>query len=278
MNRQIKHLLLSVATASTLIFGSCTTPKNVTYFQEFDPGILQEVAVRTPFKVKPDDKLSIMIYTSDDQLNRLFNLGLSNVRGLPTSAYGKSAELRAYMGQTETFSSYTVSADGTITMPVLGELKVEGMTREQVAGFIQGELEGRKLAQDPTVIVEFLNLGVNVMGEVGEPGRYDMNANKLTVLDALTLAGDLTINADRKHIKVLREKDGKMEVYGLDITKGKDLIKSPAYYLEQGDIVYVEPNAMRKRSTVANGNQVLSASLWVSVASVLTSAAVLIFK
>ncbi len=278
MKKIFRHILLSGAAACVMALASCSTPKNVTYFQEFDPGVIQEVAVRTPFKVKPDDKLSIMVYTSDDQLNRLFNLGLINNRGLPTMSSGSSGQLKAYMGNAETFSSYTVSGEGTIDMPVLGKLKVAGMTREQVAGFIQGELEGRKLAQDPTVIVEFLNLGVNVLGEVLTPGRYDMNTNKLTVLEAVSLAGDLTINADREHIKVLREKDGKLEVYGLDITKGKDLVTSPAYYLEQGDIVYVEPNAMRKRSTIANGNQVLSASLWVSIASVLTSVAVLIFK
>ncbi len=152
------------------------------------------------------------------------------------------------------------------------------MTREEVAAFIKGELEARNLVADPVVIVEFLNFGVNVLGEVRVPARYDINSNDITLLDALTLAGDLNITADRENVMVLREENGKMEVYTVDLTKGKDLLKSPVYYLRQGDTVYVGPNSMRKRSTTVNGNQALSASFWVSVASLLTSVAVLVFK
>ena len=279
MKKILKTSILSVAAALSFILGGCSAPKNVTYFQEFDNLSVQEVAKSIPFRVRPDDKLSIIIYTKDDQLDRLFNLGMVNTRTSQFSATsGSSARVKNYNGPIESYSTFTVSPRGTIDFPVLGEIKIEGMTREEVAAFIKGELEGRNLVNDPVVIVEFLNFGVNVIGEVRVPGRYDSNTNDLTVIDALTLAGDLNITGDRENVMVLREENGKMMVYKLDLTKGKDLLKSPVYYLRQGDTVYVGPNDMRKRSTTVNGNQALSAGFWVSVASLLTSIAVLVFK
>ncbi|MBD5283230.1 MAG: polysaccharide export protein [Bacteroides sp.] len=280
MKKTVKKILLGAMLGISLVVGGCSAPKDVTYFQEFDPGSIQEVVARTPFRIKPDDKLTIIVFTSDDQLTRLFNLGFVTSRAsqtLPTS--GTTARIKSFAAAPESYSAYTVSPAGTIDFPVLGELKVAGMTREELAGFIKGELEGRDLVQDPVVIVEYLNMGVNVIGEVRIPGRYDINANKMTVIDALSLAGDLNITGDREHVMVLRDQeDGKVAVYELDLTKGKEMLKSPAYYLQQGDVVYVEPNNMRKRSSTVNGNQALSASLWVSIASVLTSVAVLVFK
>ncbi len=279
MKKIANKILLGMILLLSIVGGGCSTPKNVTYFQEFDPGSIQEIAAQTPFRIRPDDKLSIIVYTPDDQLSRLFNLGFVTSRQLSNfSQTGSSVRFRSYAGAAESYSAFTVGKNGTIDFPVLGELKVAGMTREELAGFIKGELEAKDLVQDPIVIVEFLNMGVNVLGEVRVPGRYDMNSNQMTILDALSLAGDLNITADRQHVMVLREKDGKMEVYTVDLTKGKEMLKSPVYYLQQGDVLYVEPNEMRKRSTTVNGNQALSASFWVSVASLLTSVAVLIFK
>ncbi len=279
MKKIIRNSILSFAAGLALMLGGCAAPKNVTYFQEFENLSVQDVAQNVQFRVRPDDKLSIIVYTKDDQLDRLFNLGMVSTRNTQFSAQsGTSARFKAFAGSAESYSSYTVSKSGTIDFPVLGVIKIEGMTREEVAAFIKGELEARNLVADPVVIVEFLNFGVNVLGEVRVPARYDINSNDITLLDALTLAGDLNITADRENVMVLREENGKMEVYTVDLTKGKDLLKSPVYYLRQGDTVYVGPNSMRKRSTTVNGNQALSASFWVSVASLLTSVAVLVFK
>lgn len=131
---------------------------------------------------------------------------------------------------------------------------------------------GRELVKDPTVTVEFVNTGINVMGEVMTPGRYDINRDHLTVLDALSLAGDLTINGRRENVKVLREENGQTKVYTLDLTDLNKLVKSPAYSLQQNDVVYVEPNDFRKRQTTVNGNNALSTGFWISVASLITSA------
>ncbi|MDE5652717.1 MAG: polysaccharide biosynthesis/export family protein, partial [Muribaculaceae bacterium] len=160
--------------------------------------------------------------------------------------------------------------------PVLGNLHVEGMTRAELAGFIKGELIGKNLIKDPTVTVEFLNTGISVLGEVNAPGRYVLNRDELTVLDALAMAGDLKIQGRRDNIRVMRKEGDKTKVYMLDLTSGKNIYNNPGFYLQQDDMVYVEPNDYRKRETTVNGNTSLSASFWISVVSVLTSVAVLV--
>lgn len=169
-------------------------------------------------------------------------------------------------------SKYTVTANGDIDFPVLGMLHVEGMTRGELSGFIKGELMGQNLVKDPVVTVEFLNVGFSVMGEVASPGRYDLNKDKINVLEALSLAGDMTIQGQRENVMLIREDKTGIHSYRLDMTNLSELAKSPAFYIRQGDVIYVEPNDVRKRQTTANGNNVLSASFWVSVASLLTSA------
>ena len=145
------------------------------------------------------------------------------------------------------------------------------MTRAELSGYIKGELVGRELVKDPTVLVDFLSTGISVLGEVSRPGRYDLNRDDINIIEALTLAGDLTINGQRENVKVVRIEDGKVNTYVLDLTDAASLVKSPAFYLSQNDVIYVEPNAQKKRSSTVNGNNALSVSFWVSVASLLTS-------
>lgn len=265
---------------AALMLGGCSTPKNVAYFQDLDETVVTEVTERTAIRVQPEDKLSIVVTSKDPSLAAMFNLPIiSNRAGQSTSVSGTGSTLRTYAGNyNDGIANYTVSPQGTIEFPVLGTLKIEGMTRNEVAAFIKGELMGRDLIKDPTVVVEFLNVGISIMGEVGHPGRYDLNRDNISLLEALSLAGDLTIQGKRENVLVIREEDGKMQTYRVDLTNAKNMLKSPGYYLKQNDIIYVEPNGVRKRQTTVNGNTALSASFWVSVASLLTSIAVLIFK
>lgn len=239
--------------------GACTTPKNVTYFQDLTetvmpiPNIIQT-------KVEPSDKLSIIVKSKDPKLVNLFNLTL------PGDRVGDG------------YSQFTVTPEGTIDFPVLGTLKVEGMTRSELAGFIKGELMGRDLVKDPVVTVEFLDAAFSVMGEVNRPGRFNFNKDQLTLLEALSMAGDLGIQGQRENIAVVRhEKDG-VHTYRVDLTNFSELVKSPVYFIQQDDIIYVEPNGVKKRQTTVNGNNIISASFWVSIASLLTTVAVLVFK
>lgn len=268
-----------VLALAVMFLTGCSTPKNITYFQDLDETVIKESAQRQAIRVQPDDKLSIIVNSKDPSLAALFNLPVVSSRlGQNTSYSGTGSTVRNYSGQSEGISSYTVDPEGNIDFPILGKLHIEGMTRSQVAAFIKGELIGRDLMKDPTVTVEFLNVGISVMGEVNNPGRYDMNRDNITILEALSLAGDLSIQGKRENVLVIRQENGEMRTYRLDLTKGAEMLKSPGYFLKQDDIVYVEPNNVRKRQTTVNGNTALSASFWVSVASLLTSVAVLIFK
>lgn len=238
---------------------SCSTPKNVTYFQDLTDTIVQSPTV-VPTVVKPSDKLTIVIKTKDDRLVNLFNLTLPNDR----------------VG--DGYSQYTVTPQGTIDFPVLGILQVAGMTRNELSAFIKGELMGRDLVKDPVVTVEFVNTGFSVLGEVNQPGRYTFNMDQITLLEALSMAGDLNLQGKRDNIAIIRQDEGNLYTYRVDLTNFNELSKSPAYYVRQGDIIYVEPNNVRKRQTQANSSNIVSAGFWISVASVITSLAVLIFK
>lgn len=263
--------------ALALMLGACT-PKNITYIQDFEEGIVIENASRKAMTVQPEDKLSIIVHSKDPELAALFNLPVvsTNINNLSSYSSGTSSSTRNY-GVSQGVSSYTVSADGTIEFPVLGTLHVGGMTRNEIAAFIKGELIGKNLIKDPTVTVEFLNSGVSILGEVHNPGRYDMNRDNITLLEAIALAGDLTIQGERQNVKVIREEtDGTIHIYELDLTQGKKMMSSPGYFLKQNDVVYVEPTDLRKRETTVNGNSALSTSFWISAASLLLSIAVLV--
>lgn len=276
--RKIYKLLAgcSLVVVLSMIMGGCT-PKNVTYIQDINEEMVLTGTKRVAMKVQPEDKLSIIVHSKDPELAALFNLPVvaNNTRNMGLSS-GSGSVARNY-NSAEGMSAYTVSPEGNIDFPVLGTLHIAGMTRNEVASFIKGELMGRNLVKDPTVIVEFLNSGVSVLGEVKAPGRYDMNRDNITVLEAIALAGDLTIQGKRENVKVVRENvDGTTNVYELDLTKGKQIMSSPGYYLKQNDVVYVEPTDYKKRETTVNGNSALSAGFWISAASLLTSIAVLV--
>lgn len=279
MKKPLKHLFRILCVATVALAASCSTPKNITYFQDLDQTAVLDMADRQMIRIEPEDKISIVVKSKDPALAELFNLSISTNRiGNNTSTSGNTATIRTYSGTSESMSNYTVDPKGDIDFPILGTLHVAGMTRFEVAAFIKGELIGRNLVKDPVVSVEFLNTGISVMGEVTNPGRFDMNRDNITVLDAIALAGDLTIQGQRENVLVLRVENGQMKTYRIDLTNASQMVRSPGFNLKQNDIVYVEPNPMKKRSTTVNGNSVLNASFWVSVASLLTSVAVLIFK
>lgn len=277
----IKSLLKPMVMSLTLIVSvcSCSTPKNVAYFQDIQDAQVIEIASKEhTIKVQPFDKLSIIVDSKDPGLSQLFNLNVMSSRTNRDKSYnGSGAEIREFgVTSNEGYGAFTVSAEGTIDYPLLGILKVEGMTRNELAAFIKGEIMGRNLIKDPIVTVEFLNTGISVLGEVVKPGRYDLNTDVITLPEALALAGDLTIQGQRENIIVMRREGNKIESYRADLTDSKKLLNSPAFYLKQGDVIYVEPNNIRKRQTTNNGNNLMNVSFWISVASLLTTAAVLL--
>lgn len=267
-----KLIKIGILTVLPVFFTtSCKTPANVAYFQD----VTQEsfvIPTTGEIKIKPNDKLSILVKTMDPELSSLFNLPVVSDRiGENTYQKAGAGNLQSNIYSANGIAKYTVSQKGTIDFPILGEIKVEGMTRGELSGFIKGELMGKNLAKDPVVTVDFVNLGVSLLGEVTNPGQYDINQDRINLLEAIAMAGDLTLTGQRENILVVREVNGEVNTYRVDLTNYKELMESPVYYLQQGDIVYVEPNEMRKRQTTTNGNNVLSTSFWISVASLLTS-------
>lgn len=253
---------------------SCSAPSHVTYFQDLRPGESeQKVVAATEIKVRPGDKLSIIVNSRDPQLSQLFNLpyvGQQIGQGSVTA--------NATSGNSQGVSGYTVDEEGMIDFPVLGKIEIAGKNREEIAAFIKGELLTKNLVKDPVVTVEYMNLCISVLGEVVAPGRYSIDRDKVTVLDAISMAGDLTIYGKREKVLVLREENGVQHVYGINLCSAEHLYTSPVYYLRQNDVVYVGPNNVRARQSTVNGNNVRSTSFWISLASLLTTVAVLVFK
>lgn len=256
-----------------MFLSSCGSSKQVVYFQDLKPG---KSEVRLPevqaITVQPEDKISIIVNSRDPQLTDLFNLPYV------TRQLGQSLRTNYSTTTNSGISGYTVDANGEIDFPVLGKIYVMGKKREEIASYIKNELIRENLVKDPVVTVEFMNLCISVLGEVNTPGRFSIDRDRLTVLDALSMAGDLTIYGNRNKVMVLRQEDGVQRVYGIDLTSGEHVYTSPAYYLQQNDVVYVEPNAVKARQSTVNGNNVRSTSFWISLASLLTSVAILIFN
>lgn len=264
----LKSLFVGVSVAAALLVSSCSTPKDITYMQGVEDGQTQAVKVERRLTIQPDDRLAIVVTSKDPALAEVFNLSVSQYRiGMSTANTSDSRT-----------AAFTVAPDGTIEYPILGALQVAGLSRKQVASLIQHELIERNLLKDPTVTVEFLNATVAVLGDVKTPGEYTIDRDNLTILQALSKAGDLNITGMRQNVLVMREVDGKDMAYRLDLTNVESLMSSPAYYVQQNDVIYVEPNSMRKRQATESGNTVLTPSFWISVGSLLTTITALIIR
>ena len=254
----------------TVIFllNSCSTPQ-VAYFQDVLPGTSAQVSKSLDIRVRPEDQLSIIVNCKDPQLANLFNLSYTPLR---------IGQYHSTEGQSQGISGYLVDKSGNIDFPVVGKIHVEGLSREEIASHIKNELISKDLVKDPVVTVNFQNMTYSVMGEVAHPGRFNIDKDHITLLEALSAAGDLTIYGNRSRVLVQREEGDKRVFHQVNLNSAKDLHASPVFYLQQNDVVYIEPNNMKARQATVNGNNVRSASFWMSLTSLLTTISVLIFK
>lgn len=264
----LKKKIIKIFLPSLLLLTSCGMPKNIVYFQDLDTEKEIDIDYNNSIVAKPNDELSIIVTCQNPELAAIFNLPLV------TTLAGRGSS-QAYNQQVAT---YTVNKEGDINFPILGQIKVEGLTRTEISDKIQNELMSQKLLDNPVVSVSFVNIFYSVTGEVAKAGRFPIDRDRMTVLDALANAGDLTIYGDRVGVKVLRRENGILKTYNLDLTDAEKVTKSPAYIIQQDDMIYVTPNPARGRMSTVNGNNLISTSFWISIASVLTSMAVLIFK
>lgn len=259
------YLLLFVL---LLMLSSCDMSKRITYFQDIQDQRTTYINEQpTPeIRLRPEDKISIIVNTKVPELTALFNL--------PYTARVLGSQTEQLSSNSQGTSGYIIKADGTIDFPVLGMVQAAGKTRDELAAHIKSELIDRNLVNDPVVTVEFVNLKFSVMGEVRAPGSYPITRDHITLLDALSMAGDLTIDGKRDNIMVLRPNAaGKLTAYTVDMLSFNDVQHSPAYYIHQNDYIYVEPNKKRANQSTVNANTVQSASFWISVISLLASLA-----
>ena len=253
-----------------LLLASCATPKRITYFPDAKNGDVFAVANSKGIILKPTDKLSIIINTKSVELN--------NVLNMPVTSQIIGFHEQQTLNQSQGTSGYTIDPEGYIDFPLVGRVKAAGMTRSELASYLKNTLEEKQVAKDAVVTVEYLNLGFSVVGEVKEPGFYLFNSDRVNLLQGLSMAGDMKITGLRQNVKVIRTNGDKQETYLIDLQDQKSLVSSPAFYLQQNDVIYVEPNNYQKRQATSIASEITKASFWLSALSVLTTISVLVFK
>lgn len=277
MTRLYKIRSYIFSLVALLCFIACTPPKDITYFQDAEALNGMSVPSEQQFRLRPEDKINIVVNSSNPMLGQQFTLTTMNTNQVFGANVSPKTTTSGSSSSTQMLA-YTVDEQGTIDFPILGKLSVEGKTRREVATYIQDRLIARELVSDPIVTVEYVNMGVNVLGEVNKAGHIDITKDHFTIIDALANAGDLTINGDRRKVLVTRQVDGVNQVYAVDLTNMQTLLNSPAYYLQQNDLVYVGPTNKRKREANATGNTFNTPAVWISIASLLTTITALILR
>ena len=262
-------LFLSIFAVAAALLVSCSPVKDIAYFQNKVVNHPEKIDKHAGIVAQPKDMLSIVVTSRNPELAAMFNL--------PIVSYAAGSEVKSLGGYSQRISGYVVDNDGMIDFPVLGPIKVTGLTRWEISELIKKQLVSGGMLTDAVVTVEFLNFKVSVLGEVTSPGTFVIEGDKVTVLQAISLARDLTIYGMRENVSVIRERNGERTIYQINLCD-VDLFKSPAYYLQQNDIVYVEPNKYKERQSTVDDKGLRLTSIAVSSASVLLSLATLIIN
>ncbi|MCR5709249.1 MAG: polysaccharide biosynthesis/export family protein [Bacteroidales bacterium] len=251
MKKLLWPIFLAALLAASAAMTSCTSSKDILYFQDIDQVMPEKIPAEYEPVIMKDDKLQIIISGPDKSVVLPYNFTLS------ANTTGSYSTLQSVV-------PYLVDSEGYIDMPGLGRIKVEGMHRTELVDYITKMLTDQGLVKEPVVSVSFLNYRVTVLGEVRNPGTYTVPSERVTVLQALGMAGDLLITADRHDIVLIRDVDGKQTHYSFDLTESK-ILNSPYFYLHQNDVLYVPQSATR----IAQGTT--ATSLWSIVLSSATT-------
>lgn len=258
-----KSIFLAIAFAIAFFFGSCSSSKYVAYFQNIDTVDLQRSAGLYDAKIMPKDQLTITVATTNPEASRPFNLMVSNT----LSAGG---QVSTGQGSLQT---YLVGNDGNIDFPVVGRVHVQGLTKGQCEAVIREKIKPyMAAAENPVVTVRMSSYRVTVLGEVARPGVVPVSSEKMSILEALASAGDLTIYGRRDNVLLIREDEKGEKSYHKINLNDAGLISSPYYYLQQNDIIYVEPNKVKAKNSAIG----TSTTLWFTFVSILTSVAALV--
>lgn len=262
-----KNLIFAVL-AAVLMVSSCVAPKNIAYFQNRLVDQPEQIDKHGGIVIQPKDMLSIVVSSKNPELVVMFNL--------PVVSYQAGSEIVSSSGY-QRLMGYVVDNDGFIDFPILGRLKVSGLTRWELSEMIKDRLLSEGYLTDCVVTVEFMNFKVSVIGEVNSPGTYTIEGDKVTVLQAISLARDLTIFGQRENVTVIRERNNERVMYQINLCD-VSMFNSPAYYLQQNDIVYVEPSEIKARQSTTDDKGLRMTSIFVSGGSLLVSIATMIIS
>ncbi len=259
MQMRLKKLL--AITAAVVLAAGCstTTYMQVDYLQDLNRETTLEMKENKGIVIQPQDQLSIVVSSRNPELSAALNK--------PVASYQAGSEITSTNVGNYRLLGYVVDNEGNIEFPMLGELHIAGLTRWELQDLIKSKVIDAGILLDPIVTVEFMNFRISVMGEVNNPGTFNVTGDKITLLGALSLARDLTIFGRRDNVTVIREQNGQRNVYKVDLRKSS-LFDSPAYYLQQNDVVYVYPNSVRAGQSTINENYFKSGNFWISLSSV----------
>ena len=222
------------------ILAGCATSKEILYFQDIDTVNLKALTTEYEAVIKKDDRLSILVSGPDKSVTSPYNLTLGEISNYGSSGYPEESTL-----------TYLVDSNGNISFPILGLIHVEGMTRNQLVKYLTDAIS--KDVRDPIVYVSIRNYKVTILGEVRNPGTYTIDSEKISILQALGKAGDLTLTAKRDGILLIREVDGVLTHKTIDL-RTSDILQDPAFFLQQNDILYIPPSPTRvATATTATG-------------------------
>ena len=260
------HILLFLAVIAVCLLTSCSSTKNVPYLINYDALATDAKAQLYDARVMPKDILSIIVNTVNPAAAQQFNLTMSGVMNQSNS---QSSSLSSQ----PTLQTYLVDNDGNINFPIVGKIHVAGLTKAETEQLITEKIRPYlSETENPIVTVRMSSYSISVLGEVNAPGNFIVSREKVNVFEALALAGDMTIYGVRKNVKLIREDaTGKKEIHILNLNDA-NVINSPYYYLQQNDILYVEPNTIKAQNSAIGS----MTSLWISVSGVLVSIATLL--
>lgn len=260
------YLTLLMLCLTGIAISSCSPPKDIIYFQDLTtthPVDLPEIQY---VRAKHEDKLLINVHCRDEKIAKLFNvMGHSYYGG---GGYSRGGSVGG--GSSTDLHTYNVDINGDIEFPVVGKIHVGGLTRQEIADRVRDILIEENLVKDPYVSCSFANDYFYTLGEMGT-SVVQIPKDAFTIIEAVAQSGDLSINAVRTKIRVLREVNGQLRNYEVDFTSAEQLVNSPVYYVQQGDIIYAEMDVKKQYSTTLYGNTVRKPTFWMSlISSVLT--------
>lgn len=248
---------LASAILSIFVFAACSTPKDIVYLQGVDsltPEQIDSMSQTYTTKIKPDDLLNITVTASDPSVVTPFNP--------PVFAYAQQGEEPLKVA--ESMYNYLVDSEGFINFPVLGKIEVAGLSKRELSDKLQNSIS--KYIENPLVNIQIANFKVIIMGEISRPGSYTVRNDRYSILDLVGQAGDLPITANRKNLLIIRDNRGKKEFARFDLTS-PDIFSSPYFYLQQNDVVYVEPNEAKQKNSKYSQAKQYNISVFSSIIS-----------